>query len=75
MIAFFESVLNFFSTILGVLLQIFQSFWNMLQMVTKAVAWITAAILYLPSFVQGTVLAVLGIMVCFLIIHRGGSEY
>ena len=74
MIAFFESVLNFFSTILGVLLQIFQSFWNMLQMVTKAVGWITAAVLYLPSFVQGTVLAVLGIMVCFLIINRGGSE-
>ena len=74
MIAFFESVLNFFSTILGVLLQIFQSFWNMLQMVAKAVAWITAAILYLPSFVQGAILAVLGIMVCFLIINRGGSE-
>lgn len=74
MMAFFQSVLTFFSTILGVLLQIFQSFWNMLQMVTKAVAWITAAILYLPSFVQGTILAVLGIMVCFLIINRGGSE-
>lgn len=74
MIAFFESVLNFFSTILGVLLQIFQSFWNMLQMVAKAVAWITAAILYLPSFVQGAILAVLGIMVCFLIINKGGSE-
>lgn len=74
MIAFFESVLNFFSTILGVLLQIFQSFWNMLQMVTKAVGWITASILYLPTFVQGTILAVLGIMVCFLIINRGGSE-
>ena len=74
MIAFFESVLNFFSTILGVLLQIFQSFWNMLQMVAKAVAWITVSILCLPSFVQGTILAVLGIMVCFLIINRGGSE-
>ena len=74
MIAFFESVLNFFSTILGVLLQIFQSFWQMLQMIAKSVAWITAAILYLPSFVQGTILAVLGIMVCFLIINRGGSE-
>ena len=74
MIAFFESVLSFFSTILGVLFQIFQSFWNMLQMVAKAVAWITGAILFLPSFVQGTVLAVLGIMVCFLIINRGGSE-
>lgn len=74
MIAFFESVLNFFSTILGVLLQIFTGFWNMLAMIGKSIAWLTGAILYLPSFVQGTIMIVISIMVVYLIISRGESE-
>ena len=74
MIAFFESVLNFFSTILGVLLQIFTGFWNMLAMIGKSIAWLTGAILYLSSYVQGTIMIVISIMVVYLIISRGESE-
>lgn len=74
MFSFFSSVLDFFSTILGVLLQIFTGFWNMLAMIGKSIAWLTGAVLYLPTFVQSTILIVISIMVVYLIISRGESE-
>lgn len=74
MIQFFESVLDFFKTVFGVLLQIFTGFWNMLSMIGKSIGWLTGAVLYLPSFVQGTIMIVISIMVVYLIISRGESE-
>ena len=74
MAAFFESVLNFFSTILGVLLEIFTGFWNLLTFLGRGISWLTQAVAFLPEFTRPAVLAVLGIMTIYLIINRGGAD-
>lgn len=74
MIQFFKSIIDFLSNVILLIYQIFEGFWNMLSNIGKSIAWITSAILLLPQFVQGSILAILGIMVVYLIISRGGSD-
>lgn len=74
MIQSFKAILSFFSNIIQLIYQIFQGFWEMLANIGRSISWITSAIILMPTFVQGSLLAILGIMVVYLIISRGGSD-
>ncbi len=74
MLNFFEGILDFIRSIIGLILSIFQAFWTLLTSVATGINWLINTFVYLPDFTKSAVLAVLGIMVIYLIINRGASD-
>ena len=73
MLDFFSSVIQFFSTILNLIVSLLQALWTFITTIALTLEFVIKAIGYLPSFVLTFALAIVSVSIVYVLINHGGS--